>query len=1123
MSAVWHAQVLGQVRLTGPGQVVVPLERKLAACLAYLALEGTTSRSRLVGLLWPDSPEATARNNLSQMLRKLRLATGADLIGGSDEVGLRPALAVDAAQARAALTQGRLADLLELDGTLLHHLSYDDCPDLDDWVTAQREQLQEWRTGALRAQLLRAERDGEVGEALALARRLLDLDPVSEEAWRHVMRLTYLSGDRPAALRAYRRCQQVLRREFGVDPLPETADLAREIDRGTVPAPRPSRSAALSLAVQRPPHLVGREREWAQMEAAWERGATYIYIRGAPGAGKTRLAQDFAASKGEFVVYEGRPGDTQVPFASSARNARTVLGRFPDVPLQEWVRREMARVLPELAREGEVLAPLSSESDVLRLRQAMQVFFAERNEGLAAVVADDWQFFDYESNQDGAFMWNTPLPQGMKGRLPPMLITYRKGEVAPESEALILRLIEAGQGILIDLEPLEGDGVGTLMDDLGVPDDPGVRARLHAHCGGNPLFLLETVRHLLETGQLAQGLPERLPLPPRVGQLIERRLALLSTPALQAARAAATLQRDFDVELVAQVLGAPLFDLMTAWEELGAAQIVTGERFSHDLVYEAVRQGVPASVQPLLHRGAARALEGQGAHPARIASHWKEGGKPALAAPQWVKAAEQAQARYLNPTAAQNLGQAGEAYWAAGEAEAAFGAWGQQGELLFYLEDLPSLEALAQTMCERARTPPQKALAYRIDSAAALMRGEVERGLETAGLGLACAVQAGDLRLEADLLEVLIFASYQQGFSPDPAAWLERMLTVGDALNAPALQAKTHDLWALYLSVSHPREALRHAEGGEVLYRTLGDVQGAAACAQKIAGMHLRFGDVHTAREALARMATYLERGTAMATQRLFLLESEAWCDYAQGRMAGALNALDQALRLEVMHGSVWTPEVRAWRATVLAELGASRDALAEARDLLRTLPDSPNQLPEVRVLVLDLIANLGHREEAEAALREAGRVLQGRGYWAARLDLARAALFGPQERLPLLEAVLGRSREEGFRGVALGAEVRRNAARLELGLPPLPWEAPPEDHPAGVIGLLEWREVRARVARILGPDRGTQALADLRAWVQQTAEHDVPTEYRARFEEWAQVAFRRSAADPVVLAHEAN
>jgi predicted ATPase/DNA-binding SARP family transcriptional activator len=644
----WHLQLLGSATLSGPGLEGWRLERKMAACLAYLALEGATYRSRLVGLLWPESPESTARNNLSQLLRKLRLSTGADLLGSGDPLVLPPEVVVDAVQLRERYTQGRYGEVGALRGELLAGLTYDDCAELEDWVISERDRLRDWRAAALREEGNRLEAAGLYAEALELARYLLDLDPVSEDTWRRLMRLHYLRGDRPAALRAYQKCVEVLRDEFSSDPLPETAALAREIERGAVRSavPEPQQRRSLPLSVLRPPSLIGREREWARMEAAWAAGR-WIYLRGDPGTGKTRLALDFAVSKGEMAVLSGRPGDAAVPFASTARNARSALARWPEQPIAPWIRRELARLVPELASEGDRLAaPLTSDVDVLRLRQAMQVFFIERLGQLSSLVLDDWQYYDDTSNQDGVYMWFTPPPAEVTGHMPPPIVTYRRGEVAPESEQRVLELCDLGMAEIIDIGPLAQTDLNTLMDDVGVPAIPAVRERLLTYTGGNPLFLLETVKHLIETDQLSAQLPEHLPLPERVWQLIERRLERLSPPALQVARAAAILQRDFDVALVADVLGAPVLGIASLWEELSAAQIVRGNGFWHDLIYEAVAGSTPASLRVLLHRSAARALERAGANPARTAHHWLEAGYPAESIPALYAAEQHARATF---------------------------------------------------------------------------------------------------------------------------------------------------------------------------------------------------------------------------------------------------------------------------------------------------------------------------------------------------------------------------------------------------------------------------------------------------------------------------------------------
>ena len=47
---------------------------------------------------------------------------------------------------------------------------------------------------------------------------------------------------------------------------------------------------------------------------------------GEPGIGKSRLVRDFCASRGKIAVFEGRPGDAGVPFATMARALRALLG-----------------------------------------------------------------------------------------------------------------------------------------------------------------------------------------------------------------------------------------------------------------------------------------------------------------------------------------------------------------------------------------------------------------------------------------------------------------------------------------------------------------------------------------------------------------------------------------------------------------------------------------------------------------------------------------------------------------------------------------------------------------------------------------------------------------------------
>ncbi len=71
------------------GAAPLGLSRFDAALLAVLALDGTTSRQRLLRLLWPDQEPEGARNALRQRLFRLRRAAGADVVHGSGAVRAR--------------------------------------------------------------------------------------------------------------------------------------------------------------------------------------------------------------------------------------------------------------------------------------------------------------------------------------------------------------------------------------------------------------------------------------------------------------------------------------------------------------------------------------------------------------------------------------------------------------------------------------------------------------------------------------------------------------------------------------------------------------------------------------------------------------------------------------------------------------------------------------------------------------------------------------------------------------------------------------------------------------------------------------------------------------------------
>lgn len=633
----YRLSLLGPARLYTQGGSL-PLERKTAAVLAYLALEGPTPKYKLAGWLWPDSGETTARNNMRQLLRRLRLAAGGVVLG-ADRLELHPEAEVDVKQLSYLETPS--LEFLRQDARLLEGYDYDDCPDFEEWLEGAREELDALRSHTAQSEAERLEKAGKFKQALEYAQLRLRIEPLSEEGARQVARLQYLLGDRGAALATLERLRASLASELSAEPLPETLELVRLVERGgELPGVlAPAKPQMLPTAILRPPLLAGREREWALMEEAWEQGQM-IYLEGEPGVGKTRLALDFAASKGTVFYFPARPADAGVPFATQARAVREMLGQKPQIleRIPRWARLELARLLPELSAE-DLLLPLASEADKLRFYEAIgEVTLAH---GADVTIVDDVQFADRASGQSTGYLISkfsaNPGPPH-----PRLILIFRRGELGPESEADVHAAVESGLAVRITVEPLEERAIETLLEGLGLEETGHLVPGLSRYTGGNPLFILETLKHLIETRTLAQGLPPRLAPPGKVAALIRRRLGRLSPTALNLVRVAAVGEASFDLSMAAAVLERPAMELAEAHAELEAAQVLRGNAFVHDLVFEAVRVNIPSAVKKVLHGSTARYLESREANPALIAQHWLEGGEPAQAAPWLLKAAHQA-------------------------------------------------------------------------------------------------------------------------------------------------------------------------------------------------------------------------------------------------------------------------------------------------------------------------------------------------------------------------------------------------------------------------------------------------------------------------------------------------
>jgi DNA-binding SARP family transcriptional activator len=222
--------LFGRVVYRVHGVPVLLPTRKAVALIAYLLLEGETSRTRLARLFWAHLDEEDARRNLRQELYRITVTPlGAHLDLKNETIALREPFTSDATRFRNAIRDhpelvqinaGRLLGELELRGA---------GEEFGAWLETTREQFNEWRREALERRATQLELTGNLVGALEAHLEILHEHEYRERHHREVMRLHASLGDHLGALRQYERCREILQRELALEPSPETQALAERI------------------------------------------------------------------------------------------------------------------------------------------------------------------------------------------------------------------------------------------------------------------------------------------------------------------------------------------------------------------------------------------------------------------------------------------------------------------------------------------------------------------------------------------------------------------------------------------------------------------------------------------------------------------------------------------------------------------------------------------------------------------------------------------------------------------------------------------------------------------------------------------------------------------------------
>ncbi len=913
------------------------------------------------------------------------------------------------------------------------------------WLEAPRRELEDVRQQALevigRAGLLMG--GTQLQSAERAARTLIETEPYRESGYVLLMEALAARGNVAEAVRVFDGLRTLLRDELGTNPSAEAIAAHERLlrpqgrggdqggDRGgaggdpgqgasSIPLP-----AELRHRAQGP--LIGRAQEMADLEARWDRACggagagggpdvrvgvgegvgpdwgqgsgpeaqsgRIVLLAGDAGIGKTTLSAELARrvhDAGAIVLAGRSPRETVVPYQPFLEALRHWAMNAELTDLRASTREygsELARLIPELRRRAPDLPPPPQdepETERYRLFEAVVGLLTDLSRAAPVLlVLDDLQWADR----------------------PTLLLLRHLARATNPARLLILGAYRAaerrGDTFTSALGELRRDRLASQLDIRGLSESETaelVRVRagesparafaraLYEETEGNPFFVEEMIRHLIEAGvqvgSASASELQRFGLPEGVKQVIALRLGRLDAPAAELLRVAAVIGRDVDAALLEAVVVLGEDEFLAALDEaLVAVLLVESDEkpgsflFSHALIRETLYESMSAPRRARIHKRVGEAIEAmQGRRRERylpeLAYHFTRGADPddaEKAITYALRAGEQATTMLAHEEAAEHYARAIDVQGRF-EPEASE----RRCELLLRLGEARvrgGERALGSSAFREAA-----ALAERLGDGASLARaaiGASRRYVQPPGVVdtelIAMIERALELEPERSLVRVRLLASLCGSiyYSPERdrmRALSDEAIAIADELGDPevrayACSARRRVLW----DAPHLAERIEVSTEMLTLARQIGNIELQLQAHAWLVVDLLERGDL----DAVDAQIEAFEVGADRLRQPLFEWNSILW-RAMRALLAGSLERADR-LASEALAAGAPAEAVTASQYYAIQVLGVRRDQgrMGELERSARQLVEDNPGRPAWRAALATLLCEEGRFDEA--------------------------------------------------------------------------------------------------------------------------------------------------------------